>query len=121
MKMTPEEYLFLLERRGALSVTDEEKELIRNRRLGERSGWSSYIHYIKPLRTSGTVEAQTVAKAAYDLAIELKAGDIELDEFTRRVKQLRLSVDGQLAYMVDQIIKLHDKEPEPDLDIDTTL
>lgn len=121
MKMTPEEYLLLLERRGALNVTDEEKEIIRNRRLNKRDGWSSYIHYIKPLRNSGTVESQTVANGVYDLAISLKAGDIEIDEFTRRVKQMSLSVNGQLAYMVDQIIKLYNKESEPDLKIDTTL
>lgn len=122
MKLTVEEYMLVLESRGAFNtLTDEEKALVREHRLAQRSGWSSYIHYIKPLKNGGSVELQQVATEVYDLAISLKAGDISYEEFCRRVKQTRLSVDGQLSYMVDQIIKLYNGEPEPDLKIDTTL
>lgn len=121
MKLTPEEYILILENRGELQLSDEEKELVRQYRLVKRSAWSTYIHYIKPLKDSENVEIKNVATRVYDLSIRLKAGDIEIDDYENLVRYIHLSVDNQLQYIVSQIIKLYRGEAEPELGIDIEL
>ena len=104
MKLTSDEYLLILERRGDLQLSPEEEEYIKTLRLKKREPWSTYLFYIKDLVNSGNQEISRTASAVIELGKKLKIGDIEFLEFKNQVKSLKLSISPQLAYMVDQMI-----------------
>jgi len=124
MKLTSEEYLLILERRGDLSLSAEEEEYIKSLRMSKREPWATYLFYIKDLTKSGNKEISTTASTVIDLGKKLKVGEIEFQEFRETVATLRLSVSPQLAYMVDQMIANYPKDTSSDfsdLGVDTEL
>ena len=100
MKLTPEEYLLILNRRNELELTEDEKEFIRQKRLSVVSPWSRYLQYVMNSKSPD-------AKKIYDAGRSLQAGDITYDEFKKEVLACDTSKDFELGYMVDQMIKLY--------------